>query len=112
MSLSLIKSFTAAIGLALLTRICLRSELLVPRNQIPSHLINQPIHVQRDLLTPQIGEELLRLVETIGASDGYPTNVVDTSFYHRNASLSNVHWIKNVVESARHLQDVEFDADS
>jgi len=82
MSLSLIKSFTAAIGLALLTRICLRSELLVPRNQIPSHLINQPIHVQRDLLTPQIGEELLRLVETIGASDGYPTNVVDTSFYH------------------------------
>ena len=79
---AVIKNSTLVLGLLLLVRICLRSNTLLPRNKIPAHLLHHPVHVQRDLLSPKVGADLLKLVEQIGSTNGYPTNVVDTSFYH------------------------------
>ena len=78
----LLKTSTILVGVVLLLRALLRSNLIILRNQLPSHLLHQPVHVQRNLLTPKVGKELLQLVESIGTKNGYPTNVVDTSFYH------------------------------
>ena len=79
---TLIKNATLFLSLLMIVRVCLRSNFLLPRNKIPPHLLNHPIHIQRDLISPSDGKDLLKLVEKIGTENGYPTNTVDTSFYH------------------------------
>ena len=41
--------------IAVIIRICLRSNYLIPRNTLPKHLLHQPVHIQQDLFTSKIG---------------------------------------------------------
>ena len=68
--------------LACLVGLGLRSPHLVPRNALPHHLLHHPVYVQRDLISPDVGAALVQLVRDIGSRDGFPTNAVDTAFYH------------------------------
>ena len=68
--------------LAIVARLLLQSDKVIPRNTLPGHLLGHKIYVQKELITPQVGSDLVKLVDSIGLKKGYPTNTADVKFYH------------------------------
>jgi hypothetical protein len=74
--------YLAPVLFAVVARLLLLNNAVVPRNALPKHLLGHPIYVKKDLITPTVGEELVELVDAIGLNKGYPTNTADVNFYH------------------------------
>ena len=68
--------------LCFIMRACFLNPDILSRNTIPSHMLNNKIFLERNLIKPDIGQSLLDLMIKIGSNKGYPTNTNDTSFYH------------------------------
>ena len=72
----------APVLFGIVVRFLLLNENIIRRNKLPGHLLGHKIYIEKQLLKPEVGRELVDLVDSIGLKKGYPTNTADVKFYH------------------------------